>query len=49
LLTAVPRTYVPENLAGDAFALKTVKGDIGDEFTQARAKFKKLVCRFFSY
>jgi hypothetical protein len=38
---------VPDNLAGNSFAFKIVKGDIQEELTQARAKFKKLVRKFF--
>lgn len=47
ILTSVTRSYVPDNLASDSYALKVVKTDIQDELTQARARIKKAVRSFF--
>lgn len=41
IISSVPRSYVPENLASDSFAFKVVKTDVQEELTQCRAKIKK--------
>jgi len=43
---SVPRSYVPDNLASDSYALKVVKSDVQEELTQARSRIKKAVRGF---
>ncbi|KAG5635895.1 hypothetical protein H0H81_009736 [Sphagnurus paluster] len=43
ILTGRPRSYVPENLLSDSFALKIVKRDVQEELTQTRARIKKAI------